>query len=278
MASADLLCSSGIVALAAAALFACAVRAWRTAPAGPAPGAHGWAAARDRARALALASLEPVVRVAIRMGVSASAITACSLLLGAASGVLLALGHFGVAGVAIVLASLGDCLDGLVARRTNTATLAGALFDASVDRYEEFFILSGLALYFRAHAAVLILVLAGLLGSFMVSYGSAKAEALRVVVPPGWMRRAERAACLSLGTIAVPLAGAAAHGIGLPRWTATAPLMLSLGVLAVVANVSAARRLRLIAVAASPAQVSEASRPSARHARAAELLDADARG
>ena len=55
------------------------------------------------------------------------------------------------------------------------------------------------AIRFHAHVAVLALVLAALTGAFMVSYGSARAAALRLPAPRGAMRRAERALTLTVG-------------------------------------------------------------------------------
>jgi CDP-diacylglycerol--glycerol-3-phosphate 3-phosphatidyltransferase len=250
MISVDLICSSALLTLAGLVLLAYGARAGMgpakdVAPGARRPGLPGWV------KGMAAWALEPVVRSAIRAGVSASTITGVSLVLGSVSALLLALGHFGIAGVVFAVASLGDTLDGAVARRTKTASPAGALFDASVDRYEEFFTLSGIAFFFRGSPAVIGLVLASLLGSFMVSYGSAKAEGFRVVVPPGWMRRAERAVCVAVGTILVPVAGAAGRALGLPGWVEYSPVWLALGLVAVIANVSAVVRLRAIAVAAS---------------------------
>jgi hypothetical protein len=70
-------------------------------------------------------------------------------------------------------------------------------------------------------------------------------------VPAGWMRRAERAVCVSAGTILVPLVGAAVRAFKLPSWSVYAPVWLAIGLVAVVANVSAILRLRAIAIAAS---------------------------
>jgi len=152
----------------------------------------------------------------------------------------------------MVAASLGDALDGLVARRTGTASVAGALLDASVDRYEEFFFLGGLAIHFRESTPMLALTLLALAGSFMVSYGSAKAEALGVPVPPGAMRRAERAVFLCAGVAATPVFAWATADSDLPDWAARAPLLAALASIAVVANVSAVRRLRFIAQGKAP--------------------------
>jgi CDP-diacylglycerol--glycerol-3-phosphate 3-phosphatidyltransferase len=94
-------------------------------------------------------------------------------------------------------------------------------------------------------------VLLALAGSFMVSYGSAKAEALRVAVPDGMMRRAERATVLCVGVAVVPFAGELATRLDVP-WLHHAPVLLAVAIVAVAANASAVRRLRLVALAAAP--------------------------
>ena len=152
---------------------------------------HRFIALPRAATAMMRWALDPVARRLVAADVSANGVTACSLAAGAGAGLSFSLGHLGVAACLLVAASLGDAVDGLVARASRTDSPAGALFDAAVDRYEEFFALGGLAFLFRADAALLAIALAALMGSFMVSYGSAKAEALRVPVPPGAMRRAE---------------------------------------------------------------------------------------
>ncbi|HEX7663267.1 MAG TPA: hypothetical protein VF407_02085, partial [Polyangiaceae bacterium] len=86
---------------------------------------------------------------------------------------------------------------------------------------------------------------------FMVSYGSAKAEALRVAVPGGPMRRAGRAIAIVLGTSFVPVAGVLAERGYLPSSLVVAPLVLAVAVVAVVSNVSAVTRLRALALEAS---------------------------
>jgi CDP-diacylglycerol--glycerol-3-phosphate 3-phosphatidyltransferase len=189
------------------------------------------------------------------VGVSANTITALSFVAGTAAGVLLGCGYFGIAGMLFVAASLGDVLDGLVARATHSESVAGALFDASADRYEEFFAFGGLAVFFRASGLLLTLTLAALVGSFMVSYGSAQAEARRIPVPPGIMRRPERAVCLGVGTILVPVLGRVSHSLGGPSWVRELPVILAMLLIAVGANFSAVRRLRDVAAASSPRRV-----------------------
>jgi CDP-diacylglycerol--glycerol-3-phosphate 3-phosphatidyltransferase len=203
---------------------------------------------------VALWALDHVADGFVAMGITANTITVSSLMLAGIGGTLLCFGEFGWAAAAMVAASLGDALDGLVARKTGSASVAGALLDASIDRYEEFLFLGGLAVYFRQSAAALVLVLFAMAGSFMVSYGSAKAEALGVPVPPGAMRRAERAVALCVGVALTPVFGWATAHSTVPVWAEYAPIFASLSLIAVVANVSAVRRLRFIALGSAAIQ------------------------
>jgi CDP-diacylglycerol--glycerol-3-phosphate 3-phosphatidyltransferase len=196
-------------------------------------------------------ALDPIVVALIHAGVSADAVTGVSLALGAFAGFLVAGGHFAAAAIAIALASIGDALDGAIARATRTASTGGAIFDAAVDRYEEFFFLVGLAFLFRLDELKLGLVFAAMIGSFMVSYGSAKAEACRVAVPSGSMRRAGRAICMVLGTALVPVASACVDRGYFPAWSRQAPIVIALALVGLLANVSAIVRLRAIGRAAS---------------------------
>jgi phosphatidylglycerophosphate synthase len=206
---------------------------------------------RKAGRALLGWLLSPLVDGLAAVGVRANEVTVVSLVAGLVAGAALAFDQFGWATAAILFASLGDAVDGMLARRTGSASVGGALLDAAVDRYGEFFILAGLAVLFHESTPMLVLVLLALAGSFMVSYGSAKAEALRVAVPDGMMRRAERATVLCVGVAMVPFAGVLARRLELP-WLQHAPILFALGIVAVAANASAVRRLRLVAIAAAP--------------------------
>ncbi len=198
----------------------------------------------------------PLVDALVAMRVSASTVTGCALVAGGAAGIALAQGDFGWATFGLLIACVGDGLDGRVARRTRTASTAGALFDASADRYQEAFALGGLAVLFRTSAPVLELALVALVGSFMVSYGSAKAEAAGVSVPTGWMRRPERAAVLWIGVALTAAKRPAIPGSGLRAWTECWPVVIAIGLVAVASNLSAIRRLRAVALAAGAQRAS----------------------
>jgi CDP-diacylglycerol--glycerol-3-phosphate 3-phosphatidyltransferase len=190
--------------------------------------------------------LDPIGRGLARIGVSANFISTTSLVLGLAAAGGLAVGHFGVAAALAVVSSLCDALDGMVARQTRTASDSGEVLDATIDRYVEFTFLGGLAIYDHDRPLRLAIALAAILGSFMVSYATAKGEAMGVEVPRGAMRRPERAAYLTLGAGLCPFAALwVSHGG--PPWASEAPMVFATTLVALIGNVSAVRRLRAVA-------------------------------
>jgi len=188
--------------------------------------------------------IEPLGAGCEWLGVSANAVTWGSLALAIGAGGALAEGHMGVGAALATVSAAGDALDGAIARRTQTASDAGEVLDAAIDRYGEFAFLAGLAFWFRASPAMLGITLLAVLASFMVSYSTAKAEALQLEAPRGSMRRTERAVCTILGAGLSPFAAAVN-----PAWS-VAPIAIAVSVVAVVGNVSAVRRLVAIARAA----------------------------
>jgi phosphatidylglycerophosphate synthase len=194
-------------------------------------------------------AMRPIAKKLVEDGVSANAVTWASAAFGAAAGMALAAGHFGLGAWLVASSALCDALDGVVARMSATASPAGEALDSSVDRYNEFFCLTGLALYFRTNAWMLAIVLLALHGAFMVSFAEIKAATLRVVVPPGWMRRADRASLIIVGAALTALALA----FGASGLRAFVPLLTTLLIDGVGANAAAARRLlRVVAQLQGP--------------------------
>jgi phosphatidylglycerophosphate synthase len=189
--------------------------------------------------------MQPVGHAALKLGFTANMMTVMSLVLGLVAGVALAFGHFGIAACIATVSAAGDALDGWIARETGTSSNAGEVFDAAVDRYVELAFLGGLAFYFRADALILVLAILALGGSFMVSYATAKAEAMQVTAPRGAMRRTERAVYLTAAIAVTPIFQALSHG----AWWWLAPIAFALALVGVVGNASATRRLSLVAAA-----------------------------
>jgi CDP-diacylglycerol--glycerol-3-phosphate 3-phosphatidyltransferase len=95
----------------------------------------------------------------------------------------------------VILASgLTDALDGTMARLRGKATRFGAFLDSNMDRFSELFIFGGLAVYFGFAGNVLgvAVAFAAAIGSVMVSYTKARAEALGFECKVGLLTRVER--------------------------------------------------------------------------------------
>jgi phosphatidylglycerophosphate synthase len=189
----------------------------------------------------------PVVNAVAALGVTPNAVTLFSLLPAAGAGIAVGFGWFGLAALLAIIAQFADILDGLLARKLGVASDAGEALDAAVDRYVELFFLAGLAVHFRGHPMLLV-VLAAIGGSFMVSYATAKAEALGVKAPRGVMRHGERVVYLLTASSFTPFARALTSE-GTSPFLRDLPIVLAIAVVAVVANVSVVKRFAAIIAA-----------------------------
>jgi CDP-diacylglycerol--glycerol-3-phosphate 3-phosphatidyltransferase len=106
-------------------------------------------------------------------------------------------------GIAFIVGSVCDTLDGRYSRMSGKGTQFGAFLDSTLDRIEEGIVLTAIAYVFAkdgnelAAAAVVLAVLA----SLMVSYTRARAEALGVECKVGIANRAVRVVILSAGIV-----------------------------------------------------------------------------
>jgi phosphatidylglycerophosphate synthase len=211
-------------------------------------------------------SLQPVGRFLVAIGVTPNQISWASLVFSVLAGACLAVGHFGFGAGFATISALLDALDGMVARLAGVASDAGEVLDTTVDRYAEFFFLGGLVIYYREIPVLVILALFALVGSFMVSYSTAKAEALRIEPPKGSMRRPERALYLTLGAALSPITIPWFEAIREFPVPIGHPMVIALGLVAVLANLSAVERLWAISRAV---RIREADQLAARQAAAA---------
>jgi CDP-diacylglycerol--glycerol-3-phosphate 3-phosphatidyltransferase len=110
---------------------------------------------------------------------------------------------FVLAGVAFILGSLCDMFDGRYSRMSGKGTPFGAFLDSTLDRVEEGVVLAAVAAWFAQQGndfAVGATVVA-VVGSYMVSYTRARAEALGVECKVGIASRAVRVVILSAGLV-----------------------------------------------------------------------------
>jgi CDP-diacylglycerol--glycerol-3-phosphate 3-phosphatidyltransferase len=130
-------------------------------------------------------------------------ISMTGLVLNVVAAVLVTQELFFLAGVAFIVGSVCDTLDGRYSRMSGKGTPFGAFLDSTLDRVEEGIVLTTVAVYFSKRGmdfAVGACVLA-VLGSLMVSYTRARAEALGVENKGGLATRAVRVVILSIGLV-----------------------------------------------------------------------------
>jgi CDP-diacylglycerol--glycerol-3-phosphate 3-phosphatidyltransferase len=110
---------------------------------------------------------------------------------------------FFLAGVAFIVGSVMDTLDGRYSRMSGKGTLFGAFLDSTLDRIEEGIVLAAVAWYFadRGDAVPAAFCVVAVLGSLMVSYTRARAEALGVECKVGIATRPVRVVILSIGLV-----------------------------------------------------------------------------
>jgi CDP-diacylglycerol--glycerol-3-phosphate 3-phosphatidyltransferase len=109
--------------------------------------------------------------------------------------------------VIFVVGSILDILDGALARAGGKTTPFGAFLDSTTDRVGEGAVLGAIALVFAryGHTVALALAIAGVAGSFLVSYTRAKAEALGLRGDVGLGSRAERVVVITGGLVLAPI-------------------------------------------------------------------------
>jgi CDP-diacylglycerol--glycerol-3-phosphate 3-phosphatidyltransferase len=110
---------------------------------------------------------------------------------------------FVLAGIAFILGSLCDMLDGRYSRMSGKGTPFGAFLDSTLDRMEEGVVLAAVAAYFAKQGDELAVgaTVLTVVGSYMVSYTRARAEALGVECKVGVASRAVRVVILSAGLV-----------------------------------------------------------------------------
>jgi CDP-diacylglycerol---glycerol-3-phosphate 3-phosphatidyltransferase len=111
--------------------------------------------------------------------------------------------HFVLAGVAFILGSVCDMMDGRYSRMSGKGTPFGAFLDSTLDRIEEGIVLAAVAAWFAESGDELAVgaTVLTVVGSYMVSYTRARAEALGVECKVGIASRAVRVVILSTGLV-----------------------------------------------------------------------------
>lgn len=152
----------------------------------------------DRVRAQTASFMEALGLRVHRQGIHPDVITVVGLLVVVLAAIPIAQGQHPLGALILLLGLPLDALDGAVARAMGRQDRFGAVLDSTLDRYADGIIFSALALYFaqRDEFLGMLLALAALNGTFVVSYVRARAGEAGLSVKIGLFSRLERIAVL----------------------------------------------------------------------------------
>lgn len=147
--------------------------------------------------------LQPLVDQLVTRHITPGQVSWAGAGLSVLAALLIAAGWLRLGALLLLLGGLADLLDGMLARQTDQATPFGAFLDSTLDRLSEGAVLAGIAYQFASQGRPLLVAVAvaALLGSLLVSYTRARAEALGVDCTVGLMSRPERLVVLLLGLL-----------------------------------------------------------------------------
>ena len=148
----------------------------------------------DRLRKIFKPVLDTIARILLYLGITPNAAT----IIGAAGNIIaaffIARGMLTWGGIVALFWVLFDAIDGTMARLSGQTSKAGAFLDSTLDRYVEFFLLTGLMWFFLTNDNSLgvVLTMVTLAGSILISYARARAEGLGFECKVGLLTRMER--------------------------------------------------------------------------------------
>ncbi|HVF29552.1 MAG TPA: CDP-alcohol phosphatidyltransferase family protein [Pyrinomonadaceae bacterium] len=154
----------------------------------------------------AMRIINAMVRALAAAGVHPNILTAIGVTINIGCGILFGLGEFFWAGIVLIVANVFDMLDGNVARQTGNVTKFGGFLDSSLDRLSDMVAFLGIMMFYAGNSAqhsLLNVFLAGvgMIASVMVSYTTARSEALGVKANVGFLQRPERIVLLIIGAL-----------------------------------------------------------------------------
>jgi CDP-diacylglycerol---glycerol-3-phosphate 3-phosphatidyltransferase len=132
-----------------------------------------------------------------------NAISLTGLALNVVAAALVFAEYFFLGGIAFIVGSVMDTLDGRYSRMSGKGTQFGAFLDSTLDRASEGIVLTAVAYQFSREGddIAVAATVAAVLASVMVSYTRARAEALGIKGDVGIAPRAIRVVILSAGLL-----------------------------------------------------------------------------
>ncbi len=150
--------------------------------------------------------IDAMVRGLASLGVPPNILTTVGVTINIGCGVLFGMGEFFWAGIVLIIANIFDMLDGNVARLTGNVTRFGGFLDSSLDRLSDMVAFLGIMVFYAGNTpqhSIINVILGGvaMMGSVMVSYTTARSEALGVKANVGFLQRPERIVLLVIGAL-----------------------------------------------------------------------------
>ncbi len=144
-----------------------------------------------------------VARWLLWFHVTPNMLSIMGLLISFGAAIAFAYGRIVTAGFIMLVAAAFDNLDGVLARISGKVTKFGSFLDSVVDRYSDYVIFFGIAVFYArlGHFGYFILTGIALLGSFQTSYTKARAENFIDQCNVGFMQRPERVITLIIGSL-----------------------------------------------------------------------------
>jgi CDP-diacylglycerol--glycerol-3-phosphate 3-phosphatidyltransferase len=178
------------------------------------------------ARAWGARIIQPVARLLTHLGLTPNTVTVLGFLLSAAVALVLATGRLTLAGLLLIATLAFDAVDGTMARTQGTTSRFGAFLDSTLDRWTELFLYGALVWHYLqiGQNVNVLLAVAAMSTSVMVSYTRARAEGVGLPCKEGIFTRFERMVVLLVGLL-----------FGVTPW--------ALGIIAVLAGITAVQRI-----------------------------------
>ena len=164
--------------------------------------------------------ISPVADLLVRWNVSPNTLTTVGTLCTLGGSVAYGMGHIRTGGWIIGVTAIFDVLDGTVARKSGKSTVFGAFYDSTLDRVADGGVLLGLAYFFATSLEyqslrMVVICFLCLIGTYLISYTRARAEALGIDAKVGIMQRPERLVllCAPQAFFGVAMGGLVLKGI-----------------------------------------------------------------
>lgn len=180
----------------------------------------------DYVREISKGIMEPLAVFFNRLGIMPNTMTILGLIGNAIGSYFLARGNMTIGGIFILAMGPVDSLDGTMARLRGEPSRFGAFVDSVTDRYSELLIFGGLIWHFLQKGDWIMIAVTYLAaaGSVLVSYVRARGQSVGYDTKAGLLSRFERYLVLVPSLI-----------LNIP-W-------LGLGIIAVLANITALQRI-----------------------------------